>query len=555
LKYWEGTGNDQQGNLFSNTTNNPAKGILNFFDLQIQGSLGTREGRFGNPLWCDYYTEVTIRNCRFYNIAAMAMDFHYCGSFKCVDSYFENISADGIRVRDTDNCIITGNTLKRLGDDAIAVHTTTSITGYEQRERIIISNNILINCQGFKSIGARKISIDNNQFFLTNGIIIQDEIPEGEGAIPQYEIAIRNNSFTDCMHGSFPDVVSAKAISLQGLPSRGGTSTNGVIPGDYDPVTNKIVLPWENNHGSNIYPADAIPRVSNVIISGNSISKTVGPVAKFSDYLQGTRISGGISFDPPVSDLRNWGIEVWNQYENILITDNIVKNTTIGIIVVPNVYINTPPETLDKAIKNLTISNNNVFDAINVGISFAGIRGVLCVNNSIDCDPFRLNQYSNINGSYINNSNAPLAISGFNAYGSIIKNNKIKNCGNAMSATDSFFEENVLYCDVPVSEGWNAGNKGIGTIFSSQDFSYVIQDSDPTSATYLQFKSRTINTSNGTQPSSGWYPRGWFVKNIQSTLDANGMTISGWIRLTTGTAHVAGVDWAVARVSNVSPAT
>ena len=34
LKYWEGTGTDQQGNLFSNLTNNPAKRALIFQDLQ-----------------------------------------------------------------------------------------------------------------------------------------------------------------------------------------------------------------------------------------------------------------------------------------------------------------------------------------------------------------------------------------------------------------------------------------------------------------------------------------------------------------------------------------
>jgi len=392
--------------------------------------------------------------------------------------------------------------------------------------------------------------------YLTNGIILEASIPAGEGSIPNYEIAIRNNAFTDCMHFDGTNMVSAKAMTIQGIPSYGGTSTNGVIPGDYDSVTNKIILPWKNAHGSEFYfPVDSIPRVFNVIISGNTISKTVGPVAAISDYLQGNRLIGGVSVNPPVGDLRDWGIEVWNQYENILITSNVIRNVTIGIIVVPNVFINTPPETLDKAIKNLTISNNIIFDSIDKGIQFAGCKNAVCINNSIDCDPYRLNQFSNIDGSYQNNTNAPTGIVGFLADGALIKNNTIKNCNNPLSASNTNIKDNVLYCDIPVAEGWNAGNKGIGTIFSALGFSYVIQDSDPTSATYLQYKSHTIDTSNGVQPSSGWYPRGWFVRNMQQTLDANGMSISGWTRLTTGTGHVAGVDWAVARVSNVSPAT
>jgi hypothetical protein len=555
FKYWEGTGKEQQGNLFSNTVNNPAKGPIIFKDIQIQGSLGIRSGRFGNPMWLDYYPEVLIDSCRFYNIAGMAMDYHYCGSFKCVNSHFENIAADAIRARDTNNCIATGNTLKRIGDDSFAFHTSTTVVGYSQRERIIISNNIVVNGQGVRIIGPKKVSIDNNQFYLSDGITIYGDWFGLEGNLPAYEISITNNTLTDCVKVSGGNIVPSKAISIQPIPSRGGTLTNGVIPGDYDPITNKIILPWENNHGSNVYPQYPIPRVSNLIISGNRISKTVGPVAKYSDYLQGTRLTqGGISIDPAIGDIREWGIEVWNQYENVLISDNIIKNTTIGIIIVPNVQINTPPETLDKATKNITLSNNNIFDAINVGILFNNCKDVLCVNNYVNCDPFRINQYSNIDGSYVNNVSAPLGISGFSSDGSVIKNNIIKNCNSPVSSSNTNIKDNILYCDIPVAEGWNAGNKGIGTIFSTQGFSYVIQDSDPTSATYLQYKSHTIETSNGVQPSSGWYPRGWFVRNMQQTLDANQMTISGWTRLTTGTGHVAGVDWAVARVSNVSPA-
>ena len=57
------------------------------------------------------------------------------------------------------------------------------------------------------------------------------------------------------------------------------------------------------------------------------------------------------------------------------------------------------------------------------------------------------------------------------------------------------------------------------------------------------------------QPTSGTYVRGDVAINVAPSLDGNGMTIMGWIRLTTGSGNVAGTDWAIMRVSNVSPAT
>jgi hypothetical protein len=56
-------------------------------------------------------------------------------------------------------------------------------------------------------------------------------------------------------------------------------------------------------------------------------------------------------------------------------------------------------------------------------------------------------------------------------------------------------------------------------------------------------------------PVSGAYTRGDFVWNLLPSLDANNMAVLGWARLTTGSSHVVGTDWAVAYVSNVSPAT
>ena len=57
------------------------------------------------------------------------------------------------------------------------------------------------------------------------------------------------------------------------------------------------------------------------------------------------------------------------------------------------------------------------------------------------------------------------------------------------------------------------------------------------------------------QPVSGTYQQNDKAWRIGAAIDGNNMVLIGWIRLTTGSNHVAGVDWAAMRVSHVSPAT
>lgn len=70
-------------------------------------------------------------------------------------------------------------------------------------------------------------------------------------------------------------------------------------------------------------------------------------------------------------------------------------------------------------------------------------------------------------------------------------------------------------------------------------------------------RKRNINgvTEAAVMPNDGGWTQGDCVAKTNPTKDANNMTVSGWVRLTTGTANVAGTDWAIAHVSHVSPAT
>jgi len=565
LKYWEGTGSDQQGNLFSNITNNPAKGALIFQDLQIQGSLGTRTGRHGNPMWLDYYSEVLINSCKFYNIAGTAMDLHYCGSFKCIDSHFENIAADGVRARDTLDCLVTGNKLLRTGDDPIALHLTggTSPSSiFPQAERFIVSNNTVINCAGGCVLvsGGRKTIITGNTFTLMRGLSISPYFGTDEGFRPIYDIMISNNSFSDMCYGTTTSLFASQAIAIFSN-TNSTASTNNTIPGDYDSVTGEFILPRDYTQ-SNTYNQSG-PRTQNVVVQGNAFSVTRSGVAAFSDFGYGQRNYQGVNYNYAVPEndlLPANAIAFYGQFENVNVSNNIIKDCYSAIVIEPQITedANDSP---NRNIKNFIIDSNLIYNSQSQGIyintpsSVNNNRDITISNNVINCDPYRLSSNSNLDGTYDSESIPRAIFSGYSK-GIKIHGNKFKNCCVLIVSNTpqlNYISDNIAHCSSPVGVGFNVGNKGIGNIFTNNNWAYVIEDSDPTSATYLNVTHTTIDTS-ASIPSSGWYYRGWFVKNTTPSIDANNMIILGWIRITTGTGHVSGTDWAVARVSNVSPA-
>jgi len=57
------------------------------------------------------------------------------------------------------------------------------------------------------------------------------------------------------------------------------------------------------------------------------------------------------------------------------------------------------------------------------------------------------------------------------------------------------------------------------------------------------------------QPSSGTYVAMDYVHNSNKGIDVNNMVLFGWLRLRSGSGHIAGTDWAAQYISTVSPAS
>lgn len=60
---------------------------------------------------------------------------------------------------------------------------------------------------------------------------------------------------------------------------------------------------------------------------------------------------------------------------------------------------------------------------------------------------------------------------------------------------------------------------------------------------------------NTAQPASGTFVIGDVAWNTSPSIDGNNMAILGWLRLVSGSSHVAGTDWSIMYVSHVTPAT
>lgn len=562
LHYHEGTdavASSGVEHLFRNLIDT-TKGQLTFRDFTIRGTLDTvtRTQRWANPMYLTYYPSVTITNMWFEDIAAEGMDYLYLDNFICTDNYFENIAAACIKARSTPNCIVTGNYILRNGDDSIALHSIDDAT--ISRKSLVVTDNIIISGGTIKLLGGRVVNISNNQMILPNlvGIQVSTETGSTEGNLPIRDISITNNVITNPIHiTSATPGVTQLGILLHSQVARGATVTHSTIPGGYDSTDAVFIYPWDyddTNTDDTDYP---VSPVSGVVISGNIIRRTLPTATNYSDYGYGTRLWQGAGLDPAITDahLRMLtGIRFQSgTFKNVIISKNIVEHSQYGI--------NMLAPTIDNNYDDFLITDNIFNDFLVGGVLIGSSTNTLRVDissNLFNGDIYRENANSNNDGTYIA-STVPKGIDIGDLKGIKIKDNTFRNVLRAVgtNAQDSnYIKNNTLICEVlHTASGFHNTNKGIGLIdVAGKKYNYIEIDADPTSATYGALGNVQLAESNS-MPAAGTYVIGSFVKNSNPSIDGSNMIIFGWVRLTTGTGHVSGTDWAIVYGSHTSPAT
>lgn len=566
LHYDEGDGigvNDPNSKALFKNIANVAKGQLTFEYLEVNGTFQDGNGRVGGcPWWCDHYSKVTLRDISVRNITQMGMDFHFCRVFVCVNSHFENISGDAIRCRDCSNVLIDGNTIIRNGDDGIAVPCSEvpllDASGAAIREQIVITNNILISTGQIRVLGARSVLISGNLLRFPSQAAIGVGLAPGyaEGNVAQFGIQVIGNQIENLVSiTSNTPAITGQAIQINAPRGKGSPATNNTIPGRYDTVSSKFHMPWDHLQADTDNAANAHPFTAGVVVANNLIRRTAKAVVKYSDYGFGTRLWQGIAFDPAISEaqLRQYnGIAVFNGVWGLAIQDNQIEHYFVGVSLGPALS--------DFDWRSVKVSRNIITDCCNrcVQLESSSFRNdVQITGNTLDGDPYRYNANSNISGHYAANG-LPRGVDIGNCIGVEVSNNTIRNVAEALASNfqdKNRVVNNLLEC-TPVAIGFSTGNKGIGVIpVAGPRFKFRVVNADPTSGVAGQLINEQLEESN-VIPSAGVYVTGAFVKNSAiPAIDANNMVIIGWTRITTGSSHVPGTDWAINRASHVSPAT
>ncbi len=482
--------------------------------------------------------DVTVRNCRVFRSVA-----------------------DGIAVWDTDNVVIEGNQVIGANDDAISAHCESSGAA-PLRAGLVIANNTIIESQGIACLGVKSAVITGNVLrrIMGTGIrVLSINVPDPQGLTPQIALRISNNVLHDVFLRPEPNARTGVQfyIWVSGGVRNPGT---GASPPGEPAVGTGAVTPLYGTGAGNFYtgdslnPAVAAPAGHWIEIVGNTLTRTLPAVAAVSDWgyaaeglWVGNNGDGSGFYNGPVSDaqLSPLGILLGPAMRNCRIAGNTIQvGGTHGILFNANTYV--PVVTQDMDYDGLTIEGNRIADVTVAAIQGppTGAHRVLVRHNEIDGDPLFRAATRGSGGSWASATGVTgVLLPGCSGF--VVAGNSFRNLASAVrqtGAVSNIVSGNTLHGD-PVAVGFSTANRGMGTMEpGGAGWLHVVETSDPASAQYGRIKSATA-VSAAAMPSAGTYVAGHFVANTAPAI-ANRQTLLGWLRLTTGSGHVAGTDWA-----------
>ncbi|MCC6717375.1 MAG: right-handed parallel beta-helix repeat-containing protein [Acetobacteraceae bacterium] len=504
------------------------------------------------------------------NLSVHDCEFMYSRNMGLVISNSDQVSvrgcrvyrtvADGIAVWDSSNVVIDGNEVIGANDDAISAHAS-SVHPAPLRSGIVIANNIITESQGIAVLGAKSVVITGNVLrrILGTGIrVIAPDVADAQGQTPQFAVRIANNIVADVFLRPEPNPRNAVQfyIWLTGGPRNPGGAA--AAPGE-PAVGSGAVAPLYGSGAGTFYagessnPAVAAPAGHWNDITGNQLVRTLPAAAAVSDWGYGAEGlwvgdngDGSGFYNGPVSEaqLASIGILLGPALRNCRIAGNTIQTTgPYGILFNAGTYV--PVTTRDMDYDGLTIEGNRIVDVATAAIAGPpnGAHRVLVRGNEIDGDP-RLRAASRGAGGTWASATGLVGVLLSGCSGFVVSGNAFRNLATAVrqvGAVRNVVTANTLHGD-PVAVGFSVANRGIGTMEpGGAGWLHVVETSDPGDAQYGRIKSAVV-TSAAAMPTTGSYVTGHFVANT-APATANRQTLMGWLRLTTGSGHVAGTDW------------
>lgn len=546
--------NENANNLMVSVNALSTKGTVQISNLGFTGNFnGTGYAGACVQLWG--YDLVYVNNVATNNIAGNGLMFDLC-NICTVDGFFTNNCAKGqIYFAECRQLLVSHIRGSLLGDDLISVHCSNLDPFITQtpsgNENIIITDVIcrLIAGHAIASLGGREVNISHVHGDLCEGIYVQAEVT-GTARQQSFSLQFSDITLNDCIGLDRQGQNYSAAFGIQvGVAGavRGGPDSDGVIPTLYDATSGLVVYPYNHRDG---VTTGAVSPMSGVQLSNILIQRTRPAVANVSDYGFGTPNAQGISLDPAITDLSLRPNVGFAQLDPSLAfqMDHFHIEGVVGGVSLPFWQYS----------RENMLTNGQLVD-FQTGLAISPQPGsqqtynLKIKNVEFDGDPLRTGAASNINGSY-SSASFPFALNfGTNAAGVVIEDCSFRNIAKLTNATmaNHRWLNNTCYASVPAAYAtFSTSNKGIGALPPTDQtgFATVIYDADPTSTTFNQNLQFPLYSSP-TQPSTGWYPQGWVVRNTAPAL-SGGVTNEGFIKLTTGSTNVAGTDWANMKVAN-----
>lgn len=471
------------------------------------------------------------------------------------DSWVTNGAADGFRCTNVNSITMVDNFGQSVNDDWLACHWTDNQPSPVDR-RVYLSGNISIDSQGICVLGAKNTIITRNIGIRphTRACLVGcTDVTDGsstEGNTPPMSLKITGNVFMDLFRGS--DFSTSTGAGLGWIVLRNTAPRQGSAPGFVGGPDGAggIVQPYDYLYQNNVDALDATnPGSWFIDISDNLCIRTLKPVSAYSNYGFGLRMGRSGPVDPEITQasLDAVGTQIRIQGQGTYLT--VDRNMLFGG------YI---PLWFNGASTGTNINWKNVYARFNMIANFRGAAGIRAsgdgfinmVGNVIDGDPFLTHSLRGTVGNWLAGYGGHSAF-WLEAVRARVTDSTIKNVGSIFAGATLdrvLWERNTLICN-PSALNYSVNNVGIGDIGTPArlDASFVIEDGNPNSSTFGSTLNICLKGATAIPTNTDKYVAGHRLRKsgavIATDTDGKQYIVDEWLRYTTGTSHVLGVDW------------
>lgn len=522
------------------------------------------------------HRRIELHNVNGYDIIGKFSRSAHNGHVFVIGGDFQRIGSGVLRFINSTSATVIGPFMKDTVDDIVDLHTTDPGL-FEPAGAIHVAGVRAENTGNIIALGARDVYVGGCTMRYRGSYYIGGQVGT-EGSATSHSIRVIGNSAIDTIetwnattHVFDASNTTSGPLSVNGSPgSTSDLTTAGKHPFyDYDgagtPDIQDMIarddagkILFNNYDGTSKTLSPGV----NYIVSGNIITRTKPSVAKYSDLGSGDYWCGeaGMGVYDPVVDEPNFavnGIVLRGEMVGAIVTGN----TTFGHRYGASIFLSYPGTTQpDRAFRNVLIANNIGTDCCyGVSTVLAGSAttnypnwGIEFASNIFDCDPLlkHPSRTQPINGSWQVISTPSAQPAGYmlrNVKGWTIRGGSVANCYTpVVTRNDLPLDGNVdgltVICQ-PAAYNYSASNRGVAQPGEGSIYKHRIVDCTPASATYGRLLNTCLDAAENLPSGSEVYMRGHFMRRRRPVI-ASGKVLTGWIRITDGSNHASGVDWA-----------